>query len=174
MPTKRQILIAAVAVCAAALAAPLAFAGGSTGDEPESNATIVYVDPGRPIDWPDPPDPSGDVEQAEPPAHVTDTVEPATEEVTEEPQPEDATSEEQVRPGPRCSIVAKDYIVRDRDSETVTTDVDAGDEDSTDPADGVVPDDSAGEESTDLDENVIVEEPEPAETIEDGAELAGP
>lgn len=161
MPTKRQILIATVAACAAALAAPLAFAGGSTGDEPESNATIVYVDPGP---LPDSPDPSGDVEQAEPPVQVTDTAEPAIEEVTEE----------KVLRGPRCTIVAKDYIVRDPDPQTVTTDVNAGEDASTDPADdatdamddGFVPGDLSGEESSDVDEDVIVEEP--------GAELAGP
>jgi hypothetical protein len=112
---------------------------------------------------------------------VTATAGSATEDVAEELEPSASTSEETVFPHRTCTIVAKrDYIaptVADdltgddpTDAADGATDEPAADDDTL--GDGADADGLSGEGSTGFDEGVITEEP--AETIEDGADLTGP
>ena len=167
MSTKRHVLIVTVAACAAALAAPLPLADGSTADEPVPSGTIVYVDPGPPtsVETPD------DVEQVEAPLQATDTTEPATEDVAEEPEPEPeqsaSTPKQTVFPHPLCG----GYLVKGDDIPPPQD----GDEDIVDEPDPeagatTTGDDTSGDDLTDAADGGTDEPAADDDTPGDGAE----
>ena len=196
MPTKRQILIVTVAACAAALAAPLALAGGSTDGEPQPSATIVYIDPAP--RWRRVP---ATPKQVESPPQVSTrrSRQPRTSRRSRSPSRPCPHPRKRSPTHPMCGgyLVKGDDIpppatddaaADEPDPEagaTTATDETSGDDltDATDGAteepaadddalgDGAEADGLSGEEPPDLEAGVITEEP--AETIEDGAELAG-